>query len=385
MNHDINNSSLGVQFIKDLLEIKMTSSFYKKESKSTSFDVLSIGSVTQIDLLHAQSNTWASHPSVRNFYGATESDDPDPSCHQRLTPDEVYDRSKHCRNKNAYKVRNNLVSGFGSHYALPQWLKKKANPVGWMCAQRRPPFALGKLLRFYREATKIYGYDALPSYLILTDDDTYVDLEILEKKVIMDIAAANASNPSLMVIPSYDTPVVFAGCLVRMPNEQVNFTFPFGGFGQFFSKGALQRMIQPLYCNNTALAGFEEEACERINDSNATTIGETSMFKHGMSISDLMEVYAASDNFCAHSDWLTGYFVNFYNISRHAVDDGVWFNQEKRMDNVKEARFHSFDRSEIYRKGEGHCKANLISHCTKQSMICHRLSANDMSQRHSID
>jgi len=384
--NDDKHSSLGVQFIKDLIEIKMTSSFSKKKSKSTYFDVLSIGSVTQIDLLHAQSNTWASHPSVRNFYGATESDDPDPTCHQKLTLEDVYERSEHCKDKHSpYTVSNKLVKHFQIFYARPKWLAKRANPVGWMCAQRRPPSALGKLLRLYREAIKLYGYDALPSYLILTDDDTYVDLEILEKKVIIDINTANASDQSLMVIPSYDTPVVFAGCLVRHPIHVINLTFPFGGFGQFFSKGALRRMMQPLYCNNTALAGFEKEACERINDSNAITIGETAMFKHGMSISDLMEVYVASNQFCAHSDWVTGYFVNFYNISRHVVDDGNWFNQQSWMDNVKEARFHSFDRSEHYKKNEGHCRVDHISKCTKQAMLCHGLSANDMLQRYKID
>jgi len=380
--NDNTNPSLGVQFIKDLIEIKTTSSLYKNGTKETRFDVLSIGSISQIDLLHAQSNTWASNPSVRNFYGATESDDPDPTCYQKLTTDEVYKRCKHCRTKKNYKVKSNIVKIFTNQYATPKWLAKKANPVGWMCAQRRPAFALSKLLRFYREAIKIHGDDVLPSYLLLTDDDTYVDLEMLKKKLIMDVGIADASDPSLMLIPSYDTPVVFAGCRVRMPIQDGHFTFPFGGFGQFFSKGALRRMVQPLYCNKIPLAGFEEEACERINDSNAATIGETSMYKPGMSISDLMEVYVASNQFCAHSDWLTGYFVNFYNISRHVVDDGVWFNEKSRMDNVKEARFHTFDKSEIYKRVSGHCTAEYLSSCTKQSMICHRLSANDMLQRH---
>jgi len=378
MEQEPNNRSFGVQFLHQLTEVKT--------SNNSSFDVLSIGSVTQIELLQAQSDTWASHSSIGNFFGATENDDPDPNCYKTLTLKKAFDRSKYCRREIARKKidpLNILTEKLTSAYATTRWLKKKANPAAWMCAQRRPPFALAKLLRFYREGYNIHGDTFLPSYLIVTDDDTFIDIALLEEKLMVEVTVGDSA-----LIPHHTTPVVFAGCRIRHPINEVNFTFPYGGYGQFFSRGALLRMIQPLYCNNTSLTGFEQEACERINDPKAVTIEERKYFEPGMSVSDLMEAYTAAAEFCSHSDWITAYFVNFYNISRHVVDDGVWLNAESRMDNVKEARFHTFDKSEIYRSNvdvsPGHCGTGDFKACTHQSMICHRQSSEDMKQRTTI-
>ena len=41
-------------------------------------DILSVASISQLDLLNAQQKTFASHVSVRNFFNATEDDDADP-------------------------------------------------------------------------------------------------------------------------------------------------------------------------------------------------------------------------------------------------------------------------------------------------------------------
>jgi len=367
----------GVQFLQHIKEVK--------ESKSTNFlfDVLSIGSISHTELLQAQSDTWASHSSIGNFFGATEQDDPDPNCYKTLTNEEVIERSKFCRRETDENTAslNALTKVLSSAYACHHFLGRKANPAGWMCAQRRPPFALAKLLRLYRKGYNIHGDSFLPPYLIVTDDDTFVDIPLLEKKLMV---GPNVGDSAL--IPSHMTPVVFAGCRVRHLINEVNFTFSYGGFGQFFSRGALKRFIQPLYCDNTSSTGFEQEACERITDSKAVTIGENKYFEPGMSISDLMEVYTKSDDFCLHSDWVTAYFVNFYNISRHVVDDGVWFNAESRMDNVKEARFHTLDQSEVSISNvdakSGHCGVEHLEACTRESMICHRLSPEDMRLRH---
>jgi len=384
---DINSFSKpynrGVQLLNEVLQIHQSEDF--------AFDVLSIGNTNQSDLLQAQSYTWGSHPLVRNFYAATERDDPDDStCLETMqTFEAVKSRCRKCASYHHYNnlgVVNDVTGKFRKSYAAPRWLEKKRNPGGWMCAQPRPPYALNKLFKHYREAHKLYGDNVLPRYLILTDDDTFIDIDLLRQTLL----ATTDEKDDSAVYPNPNIPVVYAGCRVRHPMHQTNFTFPFGGFGLFFSRGALLRMIQPLYCNTTSLGtrGFEKEACERINDENAVSIGEREFFKPGMSISDLMGLFVSSKNFCQHSDWVTGYFVNFYNISRHVLDDGTRFNQDFRMDNVPQARLHVLDsESEIYNPGRspGNCAINTPEKCTSRNVVCHRLSVEDMKKRHIMN
>ena len=95
------------------------------------------------------------------------------------------------------------------HFASKTWLDKKKNAIGWMCAQRRPMHGLYKVLKKY-ESLDI----DLPTHLIVVDDDTYMNLELLQSLV--------AEDPA-------DIPLVRPGCLVRLPIHQFNFTFAFGG------------------------------------------------------------------------------------------------------------------------------------------------------------
>lgn len=358
-------------------------------------DILSIGSLNNLELIDTQFSTWANQPSRRLFIAATENDDPDPNCYKNLTMDGALDIIQKCQSRDFYRKLdsvNDLTKSFNNKFSNPTWLKKRNNPTGWMCAQRRPPFALARLLQLYREARDLHGYP-LPDYLIVVDDDTLINLPEIEKSLLhipsMESTTSSSSSSGEFrnkinqepVIPPSTTPVVFAGCRVRWPIHEVNFTFPFGGYGTFFSRAAVERMITPLYCNETA-TGFEQEACERIilaTNQGGIHIGELPLFQKGMSIGDLMKVFTASGRYCLHSDWATGYFVNFYNVSRHVVDDGVWFNQEHRMDNVKEARLHSIDgsKSEIYRPNKCHSDG---SECTSKSLICHRVTPEIMKQ-----
>ena len=161
----------------------------------------------------------------------------------------------------------------------------------------------------------------------------------------------------------------------------MNFTFPYGGYGLFFSRGSLIRLMQPLYCNGTA-KGYEEEACTRINgDLGHGLADEATLFRQGMSIGDLMEAYTLSNQNCLHSDWHTGYFVNFYNISRQVTADGTWFTENGRMREVKEARLHTLGGSELYSKPSGYCLHEGMKNCPSNSVVCHRLTARDMAQK----
>jgi hypothetical protein len=87
--------------------------------------------------------------------------------------------------------------------------------------------------------------------------------------------------------------------------------------------------------------------CKRVN---ANFIGERSLFKEGMSVADLMYAYATDQpysqianwttGYCMHSDWMWGFFVNFYNLSAH--DENPYFKD------IPQARMVGFNESEIY-------------------------------------
>ena len=114
---------------------------------------------------------------------------------------------------------------------------------------------------------------------------------------------------------------------------------------------------------------------------------ETTLFRPGMSIGDLMEAYTLSYKNCLHSDWNTGYFINFYNISRQATADGTWFSENEKMKGVKEARLHTLGGSELYnvRTPSGNCLHEGIKNCPSGSVVCHRLTARDMVQKNNTE
>ena len=55
--------------------------------------------------------------------------------------------------------------------------------MGWVCAQRPFTVALSKLMEIYREGKDKYGIE-FPDYIILGDDDTYVNIELLKEELI---------------------------------------------------------------------------------------------------------------------------------------------------------------------------------------------------------
>mmetsp|Transcript_6288 Transcript_6288/g.7967 ORF Transcript_6288/g.7967 Transcript_6288/m.7967 type:complete len:553 (-) Transcript_6288:206-1864(-) len=373
----------------------------KSESKY-SIDVLTIGSIHTIGRAETQAKTWASHVSRRHFWLATEYDDPEPSCHETLTWEDIEAICYHCkrmglrfwRERNA---ENELTTNWHNLFAHQDWLKQKDNPAGWMCAQKRFVAALSKLLATYREAREKYSID-LPDYLIMGDDDTYVNLEIVEEmllrtpeKEVKDTNMTFDEELNTMVYPTKNTPVVWAGCRVRHPQYIIQDTIPYGGYGILFSKASLERLIQPIYCNETR-TGFEWEACEHWTPTYANwSIGEKEYWEPGMSISDLMGTYVSNLNpFCLHSDWAIGYFVNHFNISRHVVptghlhpdkapDDKIYFYNDQ-MGDVKHARLHAFhDGSEIYKRHEGHCK-KFKKRCDSKAGVCHEQSEGLMEK-----
>ena len=373
-------------------------------------DILSVASIQQLDLLQAQRETFATHISVRNFFNATEHDDADPDCHKDLTWEDVQRVSSFCRNRPLPSGTANYIHPLLRHlrgkYARIQWLQKKKNPVGWLCAIVRPYSGLMKAYHHYRDNNNNNGYsdEGLPDYFIILDDDTYYNMEEFEK----NFEGRNSSEE-----------LFYAGCLVRDPVHQINFTFPFGGFGFIFSKGTLRNLFAPIHCpqssssssrsssssssfsSSSMIANDEESTsqirhpflhhhsahCDRIAEN---IVGEKHVFKTGMNLVELIYQYVnahkyrdvkdwkyddgstGGGGFCMHSDWVIGYFVNYYNVSRHVM--------EPFYANVPHARIESYKNSEIYRKGTGFCRNEGINNCEEGSEICHKVTTQFMKR-----
>jgi hypothetical protein len=288
-------------------------------------DILSIGSKRRLDYLIAQQESFALHASVRHFFTATEADDlDDPYCDSHLTTDDVVGISAFCRERSWNPTSQYLMHYSRNIYATANWLMKKPNPVGWMCAQRRPLYGLYKVFQRYFQkdsdgsrsntgsseflSTRIDDNKVLPDYLIIMDDDTYFNLEQFPKMIAEDVITTHRP---------LDDPYVLPGCLVRWPIHQINFTFSFGGFGTIFNRASLLRLAEPIHCdsksNTTSTSrGSSEDACAQVQRN---MIGEKKLFQNGMSVVHLMHAYVNhqpykeyrnqnwTDGYCMHSDW----------------------------------------------------------------------------------
>ena len=368
-------------------------------------DILSIGSQERPELLTAQKESWASHRSVRHFYNATEIDDADPECHQYLTPHDVYNISVFCKHRrdDLHPLRYYLQNFFAN---VP-WLKSKSNPVGWMCAQRRPLHGLYKVLTDYsirmssstsnekekaNNTRSTAADNVLPDYLILLDDDTYFNIEKFQQMLVSDQAALNAKqyqyqhqHQRQQTVSSDLSPRVFAGCLVRYPIHIQNFTFPFGGYGTIFNRASLERLLRPMHCPQ------DTEFCTQLEEN---IWGEKNLFQNGMTLIELMQAFVSNmpfrdkarglwkgtDGFCAHSDWMVGYFVNFYNISSHTRTV-----VEPKFVNVRQSRMEPWHESTIYAQKEGFCRNEDVDHCQPDDVTCHYMTTEAMINYTNIE
>lgn len=333
-------------------------------------DVLSTGTNNNIELLNAQHDSWAQHPMIRNFFAVTEHDDWATSCINQ-TNETVYRHSAFCRGQ--YKRENThsyFLKYMLNNYARPQWLQKKKNPVGWMCAQHRAMIGLVKVANTFREIIKSLKSEnkgssaVLPDYLFVVDDDTFVNVDIVGDYL------QNIANDT-------SEAVVYAGCMVRSPVRTINATFPFGGWGAIYSRGAIERMIRPVNCsvidNAKESFDFEQNFCYRVEQN---LINEGQYYQPGMSAVDLLMAFlkGSKEKFCLHSDWVQGFFINIYGLAERSNLEFDALNFENRL--------RSLHASEIYRKGTGNCKIGS-KNCLNDSPICHYMSATDMHSMHT--
>jgi hypothetical protein len=197
-------------------------------------DIVSIGSKMRLDFQQAQAATFGRHRSVRYFFNITEADDADPTCSETLSSEDAYGIANHCRSRN-YSKQQFLLRYLHNHYARAQWLAKKANPAGWMCAQTRPSHGLHTAVTHYRRLLQASAATqgkasswrtVLPDYLVVTDDDTYMNLELVTHYLSSSAFADDHQSRAI------------AGCMIRSPIREINFTIPYGGFGMIFNQGA---------------------------------------------------------------------------------------------------------------------------------------------------
>mmetsp|Transcript_44144 Transcript_44144/g.79182 ORF Transcript_44144/g.79182 Transcript_44144/m.79182 type:complete len:400 (-) Transcript_44144:171-1370(-) len=246
-------------------------------------DVLSIGSETRPEYLTAQINTWASHVNVRHFWGVTERQDYDVNC-DSMSKEALQSFVQTCKgpmgwDENVERFRAQHLgeaSGFKTHNA------------GWFCAQRRPGHALGWLQAMYQNETMI------PDILLIVDDDTSMDIEKMKHQMLQG--------------KRMDGPFVGSSCYIGY--YKIGFHFAFGGFGTFFNRASIQRMTQPIFCDERqGESEFTKSACANLQKNQ---IGELDVFQQGDSVFELFYKYSAIQHFCLHSDWAMGYMITYY-------------------------------------------------------------------------
>jgi hypothetical protein len=223
-------------------------------------------------------NLGASHYSVRNFWGVTEEQDYDVKCGQQ--PEEalgVYLQS--CRTEHSgAKFRH---AKFGHHpYDKKGW--------GWFCAQRRPGHSLGWLQSMYQDPASI------PVILVIVDDDTAVDIEAVQLWM-SEAKGPRVGNP----------------CAGNTRYVDESSPAGIGGAGTFFNQAAIERLSEPLSCNNPRHHSMEK-ACACLQ---ANQVCEHDIFQQGDSVFDIFYKYSAIRNFCMHSDWAMAYIINAYSGS----------------------------------------------------------------------
>ena len=226
--------------------------------------------------------------------------------------------------------------------------------AGWMCAQQRVGVAIETLGRFYRMKA-----NPLPDYVMLQDDDTYYNMMRMEDFL-------KDKDPSI--------PLAEAPCLIRHAQLD-NFSFPWGGYGLVLSRGAIENLIRPISCTDESDDEFEQNVCARLKDD---MLGERQHFRNGMSVSDLMGAHVRGNLFtkfshnnwgyCLHSDWVVGYFINYYYISS-AIKG---FKSHVRIEGTLGGTF---------KEDKGNCVHGNVTMCTEAAHVCHRQTVKSMLNR----
>lgn len=125
-------------------------------------DVLSVGTMSRPQYLHAQLSTWAAHRSVRSFWGFTEQQDHNLTCHE-MSSREVIEHVHKCRAFEGWSdsVHRFVYAGFGVAEG-GVFESNEHQDSGWFCAQRRIGRAFGWLEQLFAQRSV-----ELPDFLLL--------------------------------------------------------------------------------------------------------------------------------------------------------------------------------------------------------------------------
>lgn len=333
-----------------------------EEDKTTIFiDMISIASNKRPEYFQTQRNTFGSHPSVRNFHVITESHDTEADCMTHMNNETLKTITDfHCRPEGRRQLGINesnqhllllLASMFITSERLFQLYGN--NAYGWMCAQKRPIDGLYKVLSQYKlqDSYDRKGLHSIPDYLLIMDDDTWFNMDML--------------LPTLTTKLARNVPGIASGCLIiprKFPADEM-FHFSWGGFGTVLSKSAIEKLIRPLHCNE------DHDVCQAINQDR---IGERHLFQEGMSIADLMYKYTFDQAFkdaarwnevgyCFHSDVTISYFLQY-------ATNNTW-NEE------------IFDHARSVGGAQPKCKVEKT--CSIQDKVCHYIKPKQMESFHA--
>ena len=345
-----------------------------------SIDIISIGSIHKLEWQDAQQHTFVSHYTVRNFHRFNELNDTDSTCYTNLTQPQFNMIHQFCTRRDEEESRIAVLFGEGRMNFKP------INATGWLCAQKRPIDGLYKALQPYvhhqrylnqqKHAVTNTNYDGtthqkriaigipLPKYLIMMDDDTYLNMTFM-----IDILSKQYP---------YQQPYLLTGCLLQF-QKHIMYKFPFGGYATILTQKAIENLIRPIYCtlqvveqHGLSKSRFNSAVCTRLQQN---LIGEQPYFRDGMSILDLMYTFSSSflftkvnewtngTGFCFHSDHALGYFLGFYYVG---VPDRVWSNPLLTTDNAKE-RGYSYN---TLSKKFDTCNNKRLD-CGNSTTICH--------------
>ena len=203
----------------------------------------------------------------------------------------------------------------------------------------------------------------LPKYLIMIDDDTYLNMTY-----IVDTLSKQYS---------YTQPFILTGCLLRY-NKHNLYLFPYGGYATIMTQRVIENLIRPIYCVSSNIkyhglisSEFNRNVCSRLHQN---LIGEQSYFFDGMSVLDLMYTFSSSllftkvdewtngTGFCFHLDHALGYFLGYYYIG---VPDLVWSSYYLTPYNVK----HGYSYNRLSRQFDT-CNNKRLD-CGNSTTICH--------------
>ena len=296
-------------------------------------DVVSLGSTTRIEYLEAQASTWGAHSSIRNFFGFTENDDVF-NC-SSVSAEELESYVNTC--KSLPRKNHRIQEFFTGYYGKSEGNVTRSTNEGWVCAQRRLGRALGWLHALYHNSQDI------PDFLTIVDDDTYID-----QQAVLSYLQREAGNGK--------GSLARAGCVFERNGDTIPFALPYGGFGLFLNGDAVVQLSTSIYCDG---ANRDNEVCATLR---LNSIGEFDVFTEGMTLFELFARFSSTVNFCMHSDWLSGYIVEFYlrRIGRNDPAANLVGIRDYPMCGNRTAF-------------SGH-----IRHCTKDSDTCHNQSPHDM-------